>query len=84
MTEKSLATFAALVIIADPSRPARMAQVAGIDNRLDDELNTFLKHWKGKKSAKLSLKSDKGYLTVILELSIGHFCENQKAGRGHQ
>ena len=32
----------------------------------------------------MSLKSDKGDLSVILELRIGNFSEKQEAGRGHQ
>ena len=61
-----------------------MAWVAGMDKRLQNALTTFLSTWKAERSAKLSLKSDDGDLSVNLELKIGHYSENSEADRGHQ
>ena len=61
-----------------------MAEVAGTDPRLNMALKTFLSNWKGARSARLSLESDNGDLTVILELKIGHFSEKHEPDKGHQ
>ena len=60
-----------------------MAGAAGVRKAL----NTFLNSWKRNKSAKLTLTSDKGDLSVVLELKLGQYCESERrveAGRGYQ
>lgn len=47
-------------------------------------LKAFLDIWKAQNSAKLSLHSDKGAISVILELKLGHYGEKPIASRGHQ
>ena len=60
-----------------------MAGAAGVKKAL----KTFLSSWKGNKSAKLTLTSDKGDLSVVLELKLGQYCESIRrveASRGYQ
>ena len=59
-----------------------MAGAAGVRKAL----KTFLNSWKGNKSAKLTLTSVKGDLSVVLELKLGQYCESERRveGRGYQ
>ena len=60
-----------------------MAGAAGVRKALKAYLNS----WKAKRSAKLTLSSDKGDLLVTLELKLGLYCESKRrdeAGRGYQ
>ena len=50
-------------------------------------LKAFLNSWKAYRSAKLTLSSDKGDMSVILDLNLGHYCEIERrveAGRSYQ
>ena len=55
-----------------------MAGVAGVDT----SLKTFLDCWKANKSAKLTLESVNGALSVTMKMSIGQW--TPEACRGHQ
>ena len=60
-----------------------MAGVAGVRKAL----KSFLNSWKANRSAKLTLSSDKGDMSVILDLNLGHYCESERrieAGRSYQ
>ena len=45
-------------------------------------LKTFLDSWNVDKSAKLVLNSEKGELSVILEVSFGHYDSEKKSEVG--
>lgn len=76
-------------LLSDPDCPSqhgwggRDLLVTDCD-QLDVALKAFLDIWKAQNSAKLSLHSDKGALSVILELKLGHYGEKPIASRGHQ
>ena len=60
-----------------------MAGAAGVNI----SLTTFLNFRKAHKSAKLLLKSDKGDLSVTLEVNIGQYVDSERkseVGRGYQ
>ena len=60
-----------------------MAGEAGVRKAL----KTFLDSWKANRSAKLTLASQNGDLSVILEVNLGHYCKSEgqvEAGRGYQ
>ena len=40
---------------------------------VEKALKTFMNKWKSHKSAKLELTSDKGELSVLLEVKLGQF-----------
>ena len=48
---------------------------------------TFLNNWKAQKSATLSLRSDKGELSVVLKVNLGLYSVSEgrkEAGRGYK
>ena len=60
-----------------------MAGVAGVNKAF----RTFLNNWKAQKSATLSLRSDKGELSVVLKVNLGLYSVSEgrkEAGRGYK
>ena len=77
--------YSHLVLATRPADSNTLSQMAGAAG-VNQSLKAFMNGWKAKKSAKLTLKSVEGELSVILEVSLGRY-ENGRTletSRGYQ